>query len=106
MTRLVELQEALQWLGFHVGTWSPGDGMTRYRFFTTPSDYFGPADGIYTALGFKEAETFARGLAQGFEMAKSLRPCPTCGKPIAEPLEFCGVDCSIAHYRTPSDEGK
>ena len=41
------------------------------------------------------------------EMAANLtptRPCPTCGKPIPEPLEFCSADCSIAHYRTPTGD--
>jgi len=50
-----------------VRTWSPGDGVTRYRFFkmseSNPSvqNYDGPHNGIYTALGIKEAETFLSG---------------------------------------------
>ena len=50
-------------------TWSPGDGVTRYRFFREPAtkgqDYFGPGDGIYTALGSKEALTWLDGFARG-----------------------------------------
>lgn len=49
-------------LGLHIGTWAPGDGVTRYRFFTKPSDYFSD-DGIYTALGLNEAWCFVRGYA-------------------------------------------
>jgi len=101
MTRLGDLQESVKRLGFQVDTWSPGDGVTRYRFFNRPSDYFGPANGIYTALGFAEAETFAQGLAQGFEMATKpplTKPCPTCREPIPEPMEFCDVDCCARHY--------
>jgi hypothetical protein len=48
-----------------VETYSPGDGVTRYRFFENASPkqtYFGPENGMYTALGFKEAVSFARGL--------------------------------------------
>jgi hypothetical protein len=63
-TKLDELREELP-TGYTVHTWSPGDGVTRYRFFhNAPSSqsYFGPANGTYTALGFKEAHTFARGL--------------------------------------------
>jgi len=51
--------------GYAVRTWSPGDGVTRYRFFKDAppnQSYFGPANGIYTALGYKEAVTFASGL--------------------------------------------
>jgi hypothetical protein len=51
--------------GYSVHTWSPGDGVTRYRFFrNAPKNqtYFGPDNGIYTALGIREAETYAAGL--------------------------------------------
>jgi hypothetical protein len=51
--------------GYSIWTYSPGDGVTRYRFFKNAppnQSYFGPDDGIYTALGYKEAEAFARGL--------------------------------------------
>lgn len=49
--------------GLHVETWSPGDGVTRYRFFSEPADYFGGSDNIklYTALGIKEASTWLLG---------------------------------------------
>lgn len=80
MTRLDDLRASVEPLGFTVDTYSPGDGVTRYRFFrlepTAPlgtfklpehdgrHNYFG-ANGIFTALGFGEASTFARGLAHG-----------------------------------------
>lgn len=63
-TRLEELEELAKERGLYVRTWSPGDGQTRYRFFKEPSGYFGPHDGIYTALGLKEARTFLAGVAQ------------------------------------------
>ena len=51
--------------GLIVRTWSPGDGVTRYRFFSKPEadgqSYFGPANGVYTALGLKEAWAFVAG---------------------------------------------
>ncbi len=57
-----EMEERAEAMGVHVRTWSPGDGVTRYRFFTDPNnDYFGPDSGLYTALGLKEAITFIRG---------------------------------------------
>ena len=52
---------------YYVRTYSPGDGMTRYRFFEKQNgeetnSYFGPGNGIYTALGLKEALAYASGL--------------------------------------------
>jgi hypothetical protein len=47
-------------------TYSPGDGVTRYRFFNRAgNDYFGPANGCFTALGIKEATAYAVGRAHG-----------------------------------------
>lgn len=61
-TRLEELQTACEPIPLWITTWSPGDGQTRYRFFNIPGNsYFGPKNGIYTALGYKEALTYARG---------------------------------------------
>ena len=52
-----------QWLGLHVQTWSPGDGVTRYRFtimgrpdITIRSRY---------SLGIREAEEFLDGFEAG-----------------------------------------
>lgn len=64
-TKLQDLRAALP-SGITVETYSPGDGVTRYRFFrNAPSKqtYFGPNNGIYTALGYKDAATYALGLS-------------------------------------------
>lgn len=65
LTRFEELEIHADAAGLTVHTWSPGDGVTRYRFFTKPEmthqSYFGPASGVYTALGLKEAWTFVHG---------------------------------------------
>lgn len=64
MARRDELVADAERAGLCVRTYSPGDGVTRYRFFEgndPKQSYFGPADGIYTALGLKEAETFVAG---------------------------------------------
>lgn len=51
--------------GITVDTWSPGDGVTRYRFVTDiglgDSSYFGAShnDILVTCLGVKEAELIA-----------------------------------------------
>lgn len=56
-----QLSEVAEDNGLHIRTYSPGDGITRYRFFTNPENgYFGPDNGIYTALGLAEARTFVR----------------------------------------------
>ena len=51
-------------LNLYVGAYSPGDGMTRYRFFESrggkPISYF-QQEGIYTALGIGQAETWLSG---------------------------------------------
>lgn len=71
-TRLAELQEAALKRGLHVSTYSPGDGVTRYRFFDKPGNsYFGPDNGIYTALGLKEAWAYVYGV-----QASSIRRDP------------------------------
>lgn len=47
--------------GLWVATYSPGDGVTRYRFFDKPgNDYFGPGSGVCTELGLKRAHRFLR----------------------------------------------
>lgn len=62
--------------GFTFDTYSPGDGMTRYRFFPRPevladgtvsnsANYFA-GDGDYTALGWKEALAYATGRVHGW----------------------------------------
>lgn len=55
--------------GLTFDTWSPGDGMTRYRFFdgtARDSDYFGGhGDEVQTCLGLREAEVWLRGYVAG-----------------------------------------
>lgn len=55
-TRFSELSRFARDNGLYVAMWSPGDGVTRYRFFDKPGNsYFGPDNGICTALGIKNA---------------------------------------------------
>jgi len=69
MSRLTDLREELP-DGFGVDDYSPGDGVTRYRFFDRePFGYFA-GRGIYTALGIKEAQTFTAGVRFGFWAGK------------------------------------
>jgi hypothetical protein len=58
-TRLEELQRFATDANLSVRTWSPGDGVTRYRFFDKPGNsYFGPDNDICTTLGLKAAWKF------------------------------------------------
>ena len=63
-SRREHLEDSCERAGLKVDTWSPGDGMTRYRFFLAGDlqgyDYFG-GRGIFTALGIKEAFAFVNG---------------------------------------------
>lgn len=61
MTRMEELETEAAELGLTVHSYSPGDGVTRYRFFrNAPANqtYFGPANGVWTALGLGEARKY------------------------------------------------
>lgn len=61
-----DVTEAARAVGLYVATHSPGDGATRYRFFQVPGQrYNGPRNGIYTALGRKQAMTFIVGYQWG-----------------------------------------
>jgi len=65
-TRMQELREFLP-PGLYVDEWSPGDGVTRYRFAEeNEGGYFGAGRVRYTALGYAEAATFARGAQAGY----------------------------------------
>ena len=62
---LGELNAAAAELGLYVAAFSPGDGRTRYRFFDLVEaeshprqDFFGPANGVYTAVGAGDAWRF------------------------------------------------
>lgn len=64
LSRMEGLQREAKRAGLYVAAWSPGDGVTRYRFIKSragkPVSYFA-RDGIYTALGIAEAKTFLAG---------------------------------------------
>ena len=63
-TRIEQLSSMAARMGLYVASYSPGDGVTRYKFFKKKGNsYFGPGNGIYTALGIKEAKTFLSGYA-------------------------------------------
>ena len=64
--------------GLALDTWSPGDGITRYRFIVQNDesiDYFGcsGAHKLYTALGLHEACIWVRSFKSGVLAGRSPR---------------------------------
>lgn len=59
---LVRLADRARLLGIHVETWTPGDGVTRYRFWATAADA-DVKDPVFTALGRREAHVFMDGVS-------------------------------------------
>lgn len=49
----------------YVCTWSPGDDITRYRFFDTWVDDYHAGNPLHTALGLAQANTYLRGYIDG-----------------------------------------
>jgi len=70
----MKLQENLEHLtkraGLYLAWDTSGDGMTSYRFFRTPSDYYGPETAFYTAVGIDEALVFILGVNIGLDEAR------------------------------------
>lgn len=57
-----------RYMGLHVATHSPGDGVTRYRVFCDPYQTHPDYDaglGLYTAHGPKDLDTFLAGFSAG-----------------------------------------
>jgi len=106
-----KVEKAAYDAGLRVGTWHPGDGATRYRFFRETAegnaknagtgyyDYFGGSNALITVLGRKAAfafiEAFRLGRNSGIREAsaevingathdQSSTPCDECEQPIPD----------------------
>jgi hypothetical protein len=121
MSRLTDLQSRAARCNLHIRTYSPGDGVTRYRFFTDPANsYFGPSIGIGTVLGFKAAETFVNGYCAAW-WANTSQPagyhpppeltldlhghCPRCAEQLAVegyPVALCPTCDGAGEVAFPS----
>ena len=66
LSRLEELRADCAKVGLYFNTYSPGDNIPRYRFTCNKDASYFSENGIYTALGLKEAVTFAAGFVQGW----------------------------------------
>ena len=58
------IERTAQTLGLFVSAWGPGDGVTRYKFHIDVKGFF-ESDGVFTALGKREALVFLRGVEIG-----------------------------------------
>jgi len=78
-SRIQMIQYAERECSLVVAMWSPGDGVTRYRF-QAPGPGAGSYDadhGVYTALGLSEAWAFLRGFRAGFWAGLRAGRCAT-----------------------------
>jgi len=101
-TRLEELQDYAWEVGLSVKTWSPGDGVTRYRFFDKPGPgqtYFGPANGIHTALGLRDAWNYLYGYGGRPSHARKRKLTNQEAKRL---LESEGIDFTRDYYASVS----
>lgn len=72
-TKREHLEAICRGVGFYFATYSPGDGITRYRFYPDAAgqengarhDYFS-GEAEWTALGYAEAEVYAVGRRRGY----------------------------------------
>lgn len=92
-------------VGLVVGTWAPGDGQTRYRFFlksgTSRYGDYHQGDGIYTALGRKDALAFIAAYGKG----RGARSNPKTPVYVIEGFTYHGRrghSQRRAEFRTPS----
>ena len=69
-SRLERLNELMRPYGLQCYTWSPGDGVTRYRFSRElDSDYFA-CRAVVTVLGYGQADLVATTWAQAWEAGR------------------------------------
>jgi hypothetical protein len=74
------MEQAAAAVGLVIGTWAPGDGVTRYRFFLSDGksrygDYH-QGDGLYTALGRKDAMAFIAAYGKGRSAQRNPKGSP------------------------------
>lgn len=79
---LRNLRSLLDKAGIRLDTYSPGDGVCRYRFFGPCTceesrgacganpDYFGGCNKLHTSMGFKAAMEYANGAYDGYAIGK------------------------------------
>lgn len=58
--------------GLYIRTYSPGDGVTRYKLFERPADYFESGE-VGRALGLQGARLFVHGYIAGLDKGARLR---------------------------------
>jgi len=73
MATAKEVRKLAERAGVYVDTWSPGDGVTRYRVARVPGDYYSWShnDRLETCLGARDALLFLRGVHMGRALERS-----------------------------------
>ena len=95
------VEKAAAAVGLVVGTWAPGDGVTRYRFFLSDGksrygDYH-QGDGLYTALGRKDAMMFISAYGKG----RGTRKNPLTHRETSTVVESARFHARMARSVTP-----
>lgn len=70
-SRLETLNEKLRPYGLQCYTWSPGDGVTRYRFSHDLDSCFSSCSEFCTVLGAGQAELVAKAYLRGHEIGQA-----------------------------------
>ena len=110
-TRYEELQDAASEKGIWVATYSPGDGITRYRFFANPGNsYFGPDNGIVTVLGSKKAWEFVEAYGWGRGSSRDSSKSPRSRKVLITRKKYTRTNGSVkvkkSQYRVKARDPK
>ena len=71
-TRLDLMNATLRPYGLQCYTWSPGDGVTRYRFSRELDSDYSACRAVVTVLGAKQADLVATVWMQGWEAGREL----------------------------------
>lgn len=99
--KLNEMERAAAAVGLVIGTWAPGDGQTRYRFFLSDgkSSYgdYHQGDGLYTALGRKDAMAFISAFGKG----RGTRRNPLTHRETSTVVESARFHARMARSVTP-----
>jgi len=81
-----DIRKLAEHASVYVDSWSPGDGVTRYRFARVPGSYFewSSYNILGTCLSAREARVFLAGVLAGRSLERESydlksTTCPHCG---------------------------
>ena len=65
-SRLTDLRDLAARHGLYIYTYSPGDGITRYRMSNSSHSNYFACHALHTALGFSQAQLYVTGFIDGY----------------------------------------